>query len=139
MEKTIKIGDKDIRDVTIQSHRSRFAAAFQDFQIFAATLGENVSLDTEYDDKAVTKALSHSGFSKEVPNGNETLLLREFDDEGIMMSGGESQKVAIARTFYKECPYIILDEPSANLDPIAEYNLNQFLESARHGRDTLSV
>ena len=136
---SIKIGDKDIRDVTIQSHRSRFAAAFQDFQIFAATLGENVSLDTEYDDKAVTKALSHSGFSKEVPNGNETLLLREFDDEGIMMSGGESQKVAIARTFYKECPYIILDEPSANLDPIAEYNLNQSMIEASDNKTVIFI
>ena len=58
--------------------------------------------------------------------------MREFDDSGLMLSGGESQKIAIARAFYKDCPYVILDEPSANLDPVAEYNLNQaMLDAAR--------
>ncbi len=130
---SIKIGNKDISKLTLDSHRARFAAVFQDFQIFASTIGENVSLDISYDDDAVTDALSQSGFTKPLPKGNETQLLREFDDNGMMMSGGESQKVAIARTFYKSCPYIILDEPSANLDPIAEYNLNQsMITAAKH-------
>lgn len=129
---SIKIDNQDIRDVTIQSHRNRFAAVFQDFQIFSATLGENVALDTEFFEDEVNSSLNHSGFSKAMPNGINTILLREFNDDGIMMSGGESQKVAIARAFYKKCPYVILDEPSANLDPIAEYNLNQsMIEAAK--------
>lgn len=129
---SIKIDGQDIRDVTIKSHRDRFAAVFQDFQIFSATLGENVSLDTDYDEALVNSSLKHSGFSKKLKNGIDTILLREFNDDGIMMSGGESQKVAIARAFYKKCPYVILDEPSANLDPIAEYNLNQaMIEAAK--------
>ena len=129
----ILINGEDVRDVTVESHRERFSAVFQDFQVFAATLGENVALSPEIDAERAESALRHSGFGKEVPNGLDTYLLREFDDSGIMMSGGESQKVAISRAFYKKCPYVILDEPSANLDPIAEYNLNQsMIEAARN-------
>lgn len=130
---SIEIDGEDIRNVTTDSHRNRFAAVFQDFQIFACSVGENVSLSDEFDNETVMKSLGHSGFSKPLSKGVNTELLREFDDEGIMLSGGESQKVAIARAFYKNCPYIILDEPSANLDPVAEYNLNQaMMEAAEH-------
>ncbi len=132
----IKIDGEDIRNVTVKSHRNRFAAVFQDFQLFAATLGENVSLDTVTDRERAEKALSQSGFTKRVKNGLDTHLLREFDDDGVMMSGGEIQKVAISRAFYKNCPYVILDEPSANLDPIAEYNLN---EAMMHAADDKTV
>ncbi len=128
----ILIDDEDIRACTVQSHRDRFAAVFQDFQIFSCSIGENVALDVHPDISRAREALRHSGFSKELPDGMDTELLREFNDSGIMMSGGEAQKVAIARAFYKDCPYIILDEPSANLDPVAEYNLNQaMLEAAK--------
>lgn len=130
---SIKIDNQDIREVTIDSHRNRFAAVFQDYQIFAAALDENVALDIVSDEKRVESALKHGGFSKQVPNGIKSILLREFDDNGIMMSGGEGQKVAISRAFYKDCPYVIMDEPSANLDPVAEYNLNRaMLEAAKN-------
>ena len=135
----ILIDGEDIRNVTVKSHRNRFAAVFQDFQLFAATLGENVSLDTETDSERAKTALKHSGFSKKVKNGLDTPLLREFDDEGIMVSGGEGQKVAIARAFYKNCPYVILDEPSANLDPIAEYNLNQAMMEAAEDKTVVFI
>lgn len=129
----IKIGGEDIRNVTTESHRDRFSAVFQDFQSFACTVGENVALSDEVDEERAKDALKHSGFTKELQHGINTEMLREFDDEGVMLSGGETQKVAIARAFYKNCPYVILDEPSANLDPVAEYNLNQaMLEAAKH-------
>lgn len=121
---SIKIGERDIREETVSSHRDRFAAVFQDFQIFSASVGENVALSKNYDEERVWKALKAVGFDKDLPNGLETILLREFDEEGLMLSGGEQQKIAIARAFYKECPYVILDEPSANLDPVSEYELN---------------
>ena len=121
---SIKIGRRDIREETVASHRDRFAAVFQDFQIFSASVGENVALSKNYDEERVWKALKAVGFDKELPNGLETILLREFDENGLMLSGGEQQKIAIARAFYKECPYVILDEPSANLDPVSEYELN---------------
>lgn len=129
---SIKIGGRDIREETVSSHRNRFAAVFQDFQIFSATVGENVALNKDYDEKRVLEALKLAGFTKELPQGTETILLKEFDENGLMLSGGEQQKIAIARVFYKNCPYIILDEPSANLDPISEYELNKnIMESAR--------
>lgn len=112
---------------------------FQDFQTFACSVGENVALDERVDGERVLEALRHSGFSKELKNGTDTELLREFDDEGIMLSGGESQKIAIARAFYKNCPYIILDEPSANLDPIAEYNLNKAMIEAANRKTVIFI
>lgn len=135
----ILIDGEDIRNVTVQSHRDRFAAVFQDFQIFSASLGENVALDLDVDKNRAENALKHSGYDKKIPNGLETQLLREFDDSGIMMSGGESQKVAIARAFYKNCPYVILDEPSANLDPIAEYKLNQAMIDAAQDKTVVFI
>lgn len=138
-EGRILIDGEDIRNVTVDSHRNRFSAVFQDFQIFSATLGENVALDENVDGIRAKWALKHSGYNKELPNGIDTQLLREFDDEGIMMSGGESQKVAIARAFYKNCPYVILDEPSANLDPVAEYNLNQAMIEAAENKTVVFI
>ena len=131
-EGEILIGGRNIKDETIESHRNRFAAVFQDFQLFAATLGENVALDLNPDEKRAERALEHSGFTKKTEHGLKTELLREFDDGGVMLSGGEAQKIAVSRAFYKQCPYVIMDEPSANLDPIAEYNLNKaMMEAAR--------
>ncbi len=124
-EGEILIDGENIKNATADSHRDRFAAVFQDFQIFSCSLGENVALDVNPNEERVWDSLRHSGFNKELKNGINSELLREFDDEGVMFSGGEAQKTAIARAFYKDCPYVILDEPSANLDPVAEYNLNQ--------------
>lgn len=138
-EGRILIDGEDIRNVTVDSHRDRFSAVFQDFQIFSASLGENVALDENVDENRAKWALKHSGYNKDLPNGIDTQLLREFDDEGIMMSGGESQKVAIARAFYKNCPYVILDEPSANLDPVAEYNLNQAMIEAAENKTVVFI
>lgn len=138
-EGRILIDGEDIRDCTLSSHRDRFSAVFQDFQIFSATLGENVSLDTKFDETRVLDSLKHSGYNKKLKDGVNTQLLREFDDSGIMMSGGESQKVAISRAFYKNCPYVILDEPSANLDPVAEYNLNQAMIEASENKTVIFI
>lgn len=138
-EGKILIDGEDIRNATVDSHRDRFAAVFQDFQLFSCNVGENVALDKDYDSEKVKEALSHSGFGKKLKKGAETELLREFDDEGIMLSGGESQKIAIARAFYKDCPYVILDEPSANLDPVAEYNLNRAMSEASENKTVIFI
>lgn len=138
-EGKIAIDGTDIRDVSVESHRDRFSAVFQDFQLFACSAGENVALNDNFDEERVKEALVNSGFNKELKKGVYTELLREFDDEGRMLSGGESQKVAIARAFYKNCPYIILDEPSANLDPIAEYNLNQAMIEAADNKTVIFI
>lgn len=138
-EGEILIDGEDIRHSTADSHRDRFAAVFQDFQIFSCSLGENVALDVNPDEEKVWDALSHSGFNKKLKNGINSELLREFDDDGVMLSGGEAQKTAIARAFYKDCPYVILDEPSANLDPVAEYNLNQAMIEAADKKTVIFI
>lgn len=135
----ILIDGVNIKDVTVESHRARFAAVFQDFRTFACTLGENVALDENADPERVADALLHSGFTKPLKKGTDTELLREFDDGGAMLSGGEEQKIAIARAFYKKCPYVILDEPSANLDPIAEYNLNRAMSEASEHKTVIFI
>lgn len=135
----ILIGGRNIREETLESHRARFAAVFQDFQIFAASLGENVSLSREVDEKEAKNALRHSGFNKKLPGGLDAQLLREFDDDGFMLSGGEAQKVAVSRAFYKKCPYVIMDEPSANLDPIAEHDLNNAMMEAAKDKTVIFI
>ena len=135
----ILIGGRDVRDETVPSHRDRFSAVFQDFQIFGATVGENVALSPDYDAERVWDALRHAGFDKELPDGLDTILLREFSDDGMMLSGGQQQKIAIARAFYKQCPYIILDEPSANLDPVSEYELNLAMAEAAGDKTVIFI
>ncbi len=136
---SITIGGKDIRDATVASHRDRFAVVYQDFQTYACTLAENVSMALQPQQAAVEKALAASGFQKKLKNGTDTELLREFDKNGVMLSGGEAQKAAVARVFYKSCPYAILDEPSANLDPVAEYNLNQAMMKAAKDKTVIFI
>ena len=83
----------------------------------------------------IREALRHSGFNEKLntlKNGTKTKLTKEFDKEGINLSGGEAQKVAIARIFPRDCNMVILDEPSSALDPVSEYNVNQsMLEAAK--------
>lgn len=129
-EGSIRINGTDIREWDIKSYHENFAAVFQDFSLFGATLGENISMNDKPDSDRATEALKAADFNRKLPDGTNSILLREFDDDGVSLSGGEAQKIAIARAFYKDCPFAILDEPSANLDPIAEYALNQSMTKA---------
>jgi ATP-binding cassette subfamily B protein len=91
------------------------------------------------DAEKVMAALKESSFNKDLPNGADSILLREFDDSGVSLSGGEAQKVAVARAFYKDCPFAILDEPSANLDPISEYALNEAMSRAAQDKTVIFI
>ena len=91
------------------------------------------------DKEKVLEALKESSFSKQLDNGVDSILLREFDDEGVSLSGGEAQKVAVARAFYKDCPFAILDEPSANLDPVSEYALNESMSRAAKDKTVIFI
>lgn len=136
-EGEITLGGTNIREYSTSEYRKYFGAVFQDYQIFAATIGENVKMDTvqNEDEPIITEALCLSGFEEKLntlKNGTRTSLTREFDKEGVNLSGGEAQKVAIARIFPRECNMVILDEPSSALDPVSEYNVNQsMLEAAK--------
>ena len=140
-EGTILLGDKDIRELDTAEYRKEFAAVFQDYQIFAATLGENVVMDHRKEEDSaesdrIEKALRQSDFGERLdglPLGIDTPLTREFRLDGEELSGGERQKVAIARAFFRDTHFAVMDEPSSALDPIAEYRLNQnMMEIARH-------
>ncbi len=138
-EGAITIGGVNIKEWDIKSYHKNFAAVFQDFSLFGATLGENVSMDDCPEKEKVEEAIRAADFDRKLPNGTDSILLREFDDDGVSLSGGEAQKIAIARAFYKECPFAILDEPSANLDPVAEYALNQSMTKAANDKTVLFI
>lgn len=126
----IKMQNRDIKEYSIDSYRKKFGSVFQDYKVFAGTVGENVVMDfaDNADRAAIIKSLAQSGFSDklaELEDGIDTPVTREFSEKGVNFSGGEEQKIAIARVFYKNCAVVILDEPSSALDPISEYNLNQ--------------
>jgi ATP-binding cassette subfamily B protein len=126
----ITLNDTNIKEFSTQAYRDDFGAVFQDYQVFAATIGENVVMDSSNEKQVakIRKALYDSGFGdilEELDRNLDTPLTREFSKEGINLSGGEGQKIAIARIFYKNCKYVILDEPSSALDPISEYKLNE--------------
>ena len=121
----------NIKELDTDEYRKRIGTVFQDFKIFATSIAENVmngAYDEAADRETVIKALENADFIDKLetlPEGINTHLTREFNDKGTNLSGGESQKVAIARVFAKDYPLVIMDEPSSALDPIAEYNLNQ--------------
>lgn len=118
----------NIKEYEVEEYRSKIGVVFQDYNIYAATLLENVQLDIVDESKKeiAQKALEKSGFPMErFPRGLDTQLTTEFEKEGVNLSKGESQKVAVGRIFYNENPVLILDEPSSALDPISEYDLNK--------------
>ena len=100
---------------------------------------QTCALPISPDAKRVEAALKESNFTKTLENGTDTILLREFDDNGASLSGGEAQKVAVARVFYKDCPFAILDEPSANLDPVSEYALNEAMVRAAKEKSVIFI
>lgn len=129
-EGSITFGGVDIRRLNIKKYREKIGAVFQDFQIYGATLAENVKMNfvEDGDSEKIRAALERADFGgklQKLPDGIETELTKEFSDHGTMLSGGEAQKAAIARMFMRNMPIAVLDEPSSALDPIAEYRLNK--------------
>lgn len=125
-EGRILLNGIDIRKYDYKEYLSLFSVVFQDFQIPAFTLGQIVAASQEYNEECVNDAVKKAGLSNlaaRMPYGNDTYLTKEFDKNGIDISGGEAQKLAIARALYHDTPFVILDEPTAALDPIAEYEV----------------
>ena len=122
-EGEILLNGIDIRKYNYAEYMMIFSVVFQDFQLFALKLGENVASKVDYDGGRVMDSLKKAGFTEriaELNSGIETYLYKDYDKDGVNVSGGEAQKIAIARALYKDAPFIILDEPTAALDPIAE-------------------
>lgn len=122
-EGQILLNGIDIRKYKYDDYMNIFSVVFQDFQLVALPLGQNVAASADYDRELAEDCLRKAGFGDRLdamPNGLDTYLYRDLDKSGVEISGGEAQKIAIARALYKDAPFIILDEPTAALDPIAE-------------------
>ena len=103
-----------------------FSVVFQDSKLFSFSLAENVAADTECDSDRVTDCVIRAGLGERLEameNGIETCLYKDFDEKGVEISGGEAQKLCLARAIYKGSPFIVLDEPTAALDPISEHDI----------------
>mgnify|MGYP000033175585 FL=1 len=125
-EGEILLNGVNIKKYDYDEYLAMFSVVFQDFKLFSFTLGENVASGSDYDDDEVVSAINQSGFGERLttmPNGIKTSLYKDFDKNGVEVSGGEAQKIALARALYKNAPFIILDGPTAALDPMAEYEI----------------
>ncbi|WP_337575516.1 ABC transporter ATP-binding protein [Fournierella sp.] len=122
-EGEILLNGINIRKYRYDEYIRIFSVVFQDFKLLSLPLGENVAGAARYDRDRVKQCLEDAGFGQRLealPHGLDTYLHKDLKDEGVDISGGEAQKIAIARALYKDAPFIILDEPTAALDPIAE-------------------
>lgn len=145
---SISYHGRNITELCPNDYHKRIGVVFQDYQMFGANLAENVVMDDlpkdELDTRApqITAALTDAGFAQKLarlPDGLLTQVTTEFDKKGVDFSGGESQKIAISRAFYKKADILIMDEPSSALDPIAEYELNKAMESAAKGKTVFYI
>jgi len=125
-EGEITLNGIDIRKYKYEEYMALFSVVFQDSKLFSFSLAENVAADTEYDAELVESCVRRAGLSERLDsmeNGIETCLYKDFDDKGVEISGGEMQKLCLARAIYKGSPFIVLDEPTAALDPISEHDI----------------
>lgn len=141
-EGEILLNGIDIRKYNYSEYMTLFSVVFQDFKLFAFKLGENVASKVAYDRGQVTDSLEKAGFTDkltEMPKGLETYLYKDYDSDGVSVSGGEAQKVAIARALYKDSPFIVLDEPTAALDPVAEAEIYEKFNEIAEDKTTVYI
>lgn len=135
-EGEILINGENIKEYTAQSLMSLYSVVFQDFKIFSTTLAQNISAGSDYNSEKLFDALDKSNIKERVQkmeNEENTYLYKDLDKAGVEISGGEAQKLALARALYKDSPIVILDEPTAALDPVAENEIyNRFNSFVNH-------
>ncbi len=143
---SINLNGRNIKDYKMESYRELFGTVFQDFRLFSVSIAENVKMDildkTPEEEAAIKKALDAATFTpklEQLPDGIYTQIGKEFDDCGTLLSGGEAQKIAIARTVMHGNEVIIMDEPSSALDPDSEYELNKLMMSATYDRTVIFI
>ena len=124
-EGEILLNGINIKLYDYREYMSLFSVVFQDFQMFAFSVAENVATSMEYDEKKIMDCIGAAGLAErlaELPEGIRTNLY-QLQEGGVEVSGGEAQKLAIARALYKDAPFVVLDEPTSALDPVAEYDI----------------
>ena len=135
---------KEAEEYRLESYRSRFGVIFQDYQMYAVSVAENVLMG-EYEEGEkgrVEEALKRSGLYERVeeePDGIETNVMKEYDEKGIIFSGGQAQKMAIARVFARECGIVVMDEPSSALDPVSEYEMHKHMLEASEDKTVVLI
>ncbi len=125
-EGEILLDGVNIREYDYDEYMKLFSVVFQDFKLLAFTAQDNILLGKEDSPEHVDELFEKVGILNKInslPNGRDTMMFRQFDKNGVQLSGGEQQKLAIARALYKDAPVVILDEPTAALDPVAEYEI----------------
>ena len=141
-EGVILLGGKDIREFKYEEYAKLFSVVFQDYKLFAFSIEENIGLSESIDKGKLNDSIEKSGLRKkinELPLKEKTPLFRSYDDGGVELSGGEAQKLGIARSLYKDSKVVILDEPTAALDPIAEYEIYQHFNMLVEGRTSIYI
>lgn len=130
------------KEIPLNEYYGLLGVVFQDFNIFQFKFSENISMDTEYDGERLADTVRRCGLEKRVdtlPNGVDTYLYKTFDPDGIELSGGEGQKIAIARAVYRGAPIVIFDEPTSALDPIAEYDIYRNFHDLAENRTAIYI
>lgn len=138
----IILNGNNIKNYNINSYRNLFGSVFQDFQIYATTVAENVAMDLNVNEQSAIDALNRSGLERKIEmleKGLSTKMLREYEEDGILLSGGEMQKLAIARVLYGDYECIIMDEPTSALDPISEYNFNKLVSEITKNKTVIFI
>lgn len=132
----------DIRDLDYDQYLAQFSTVFQDLRLFDFSLRDNVALGREIGDQKLLEALEQVGLRERVvtlPKGLDTHVGRTFDEQGFVPSGGEAQKIALARALCKDAPVVVLDEPTAAMDPRAEYELYRSFDALIGGKTAVYI
>ena len=140
----IYLNDKDIKTIKGSEYRVLLSTVFQDYKLFAMTIKENIGLDKsgELDEKELDRVADTIGLKQKVDSLEQrfdTPVYKIFDEGGFEPSGGEAQKIAMARAFVKNAPIVILDEPTAALDPRAEYELYQDFDKLTENKTVIYI
>jgi len=141
-EGEIKIDGINIKEYSDEAYRRLFAVVFQDFKLFAFSLKENIVLGETAEETKIEDVLKLSGLYEDamkLEHGFDTTLYKSFDEQGTELSGGQKQKVAISRALYRNAPIVILDEPTAALDPVAEYEIYKKFDSLVGGKTAIYI
>ena len=138
----ITINGINLRDLDAFTITQAFSVVFQDFNIFSFSVKENIILKEQFNEEKFNKIIVESGLSSfihDLPKGSDTMISTVFDSEGIQLSGGQNQKIALARALYKNAPMVILDEPTSALDPRAESEMYHSFSEMVHSKSAIFI